>query len=80
MTREIVVPKWGLTIEQVTLLEWYKNVGDTVSVGESVAEVETDKATQEIVSQVQGRVVEILVEKGTDLNVGDPIARVDPAD
>lgn len=80
MTHEIVVPKWGLTIEQVTLLEWYKKVGDTVSVGEAVAEVETDKATQEIVSQVQGKVIEILVEQGTDLNVGDPIARVDPAD
>lgn len=75
---EIVVPKWGLTIEDVTLLEWYKQVGDTVDVDEPVAEAETDKVTQEIVSQVSGTIVELLAEEGAELTVGQPIAKVEP--
>lgn len=75
---EIVVPKWGLTTEEATLLEWYKEVGDTVAVDESVADVETDKVTQEIVSSVEGTIVELLVEEGAELAVGQPIAKVEP--
>lgn len=74
---EIVVPKWGLTVEEVTLLEWLKQVGDRVSIDEPVAEVETDKVTQEIISQVDGIIVELLVDEGADVKVGDPIAVVD---
>lgn len=75
---EIVVPKWGLTTDDVTLLEWYKHVGDAVVVDETVAEVETDKVTQEIVSQVDGTIVELLAEEGDDLTTGQPIAKVEP--
>ncbi|MEU3274229.1 biotin/lipoyl-containing protein [Saccharomonospora sp. NPDC006951] len=75
---EIVVPKWGLTTEEVVLLKWYKQVGDEVAVEEPVAEVETDKVTQEIVSQVGGTVAELLVEEGDELTVGQPIVRIDP--
>lgn len=75
---EIVVPKWGLTTEEMTLLEWYKEVGDTITVDEPIAEVETDKVTQEIVSQVAGTITELLVAEGDDLQVGQPIAKVDP--
>jgi pyruvate/2-oxoglutarate dehydrogenase complex dihydrolipoamide acyltransferase (E2) component len=75
---EIVVPKWGLTTEEVTLIEWYKQAGDRVEVDEPVAEVETDKVTQEIVSQVAGTITGLLVAEGAELKIGDPIARVDP--
>ncbi|HET6501404.1 MAG TPA: biotin/lipoyl-containing protein [Amycolatopsis sp.] len=75
---EIVVPKWGLTTEEVTLIEWYKQVGDRVEVDEPVAEVETDKVSQEIVSQVAGTITGLLVAEGAELKIGDPIARVDP--
>lgn len=75
---EIVIPKWGLTVEEVTLVAWLKQVGDHVEVDEPVAEVDTDKVTQELVSQVSGTIVELLVEEGADLKVGDPVARVDP--
>lgn len=75
---EIVVPKWGLTTEEATLVEWYIEVGDTVAVDEPVAEVETDKVTQEIVSQVEGTIVQLLVDEGADLTIGQPIAKVEP--
>lgn len=75
---EIIVPRWGLTTDEMTLLEWYKEVGDTVDVDEPVAEVETDKATQEIVSQAAGTIVQLLADEGDDLEVGQPIAKIDP--
>lgn len=75
---EIVVPKWGLTSDEVTLVAWYKQVGDTVAVDEPVAEVETDKVTQEIVSQVEGTITELLADVEDELAVGQPIAKVDP--
>lgn len=75
---EIVVPKWGLTTDEVTLLTWFKEVGDTVAVDEPVAEAETDKVTQEIVSQVAGTITELLVDEGDDLIIGQPIAKIDP--
>lgn len=75
---EIVVPKWGLTIEEVTLLEWLKEVGDRVDVDEPVATVETDKVTQDIVSQVSGTIAELLVKEGAELQIGQPIARIEP--
>jgi pyruvate/2-oxoglutarate dehydrogenase complex dihydrolipoamide acyltransferase (E2) component len=75
---EIVVPKWGLTTDGATLITWYKQVGDTVTVDEPVAEAETDKVTQEIVSQVAGTITELLVDEGDDLVVGQTIARTDP--
>lgn len=75
---DIVVPKWGLTTDEVILIEWLKAVGDTVAIDEPVAEVETDKTDAEVVSQAAGTIVEILVNEGDTVKIGDPIARVDP--
>lgn len=75
---EIVVPRWGLTSDDATLLVWLKNIGDTVEVQEPVAEVETDKAIQEIVSPVAGIIVELLAAAGDEVKTGQPIAKVEP--
>lgn len=74
----IVVPKWGLTTDEATLLTWHKAVGDAVAVDEPIAEAETDKVTQEIVSPVAGTIVELLVKEGDELTTGQPIATVRP--
>lgn len=75
---DIVVPKWGLTTEEIVLSSWLVRVGDTVRVDEPVAEADTDKITQEIVSPVDGTIVELLVAEGDELSIGQPIARIDP--
>ncbi|WP_033289735.1 lipoyl domain-containing protein [Amycolatopsis jejuensis] len=75
---DIVVPKWGLTIEEVTLLEWYKKAGDPVMAGEPVCLVESDKVTQEIVSQDGGTILELLAEPGDDIPTGKAIAKLGP--
>jgi pyruvate/2-oxoglutarate dehydrogenase complex dihydrolipoamide acyltransferase (E2) component len=77
MSREVKIPKWGLTIEKMTILEWLKGIGDQVGQGEALCEVETDKANSEIESPVAGTLVELRGEVGTEYRVGEVIAVID---
>jgi pyruvate/2-oxoglutarate dehydrogenase complex dihydrolipoamide acyltransferase (E2) component len=77
MSREVKIPKWGLTIEKMTILEWLKGVGDQVDQGDALCEVETDKANSEIESPVAGTLVELRGEVGTEYLVGEVIAVID---
>jgi pyruvate dehydrogenase E2 component (dihydrolipoamide acetyltransferase) len=71
---EIQMPKLSDTMTEGTLVAWKKNKGDNVSVGEVLAEIETDKATMEWESPEDGTLAEIYVEEGCKVNVGDKIA------
>jgi pyruvate/2-oxoglutarate dehydrogenase complex dihydrolipoamide acyltransferase (E2) component len=75
---EIVIPKLGLTVDEVVLLEWYVEPGHQVAVDEPVCEVESDKVIQEIVSTVAGTITELVAEEGATLEIGAVIARVAP--
>jgi len=75
VTQEI--PKVGLVMEAVRVTRWLKNVGDTVTVGEPLVEVETEKSVVEIEATVSGRLVEILVHVGQEASVGNQIARLE---
>jgi pyruvate/2-oxoglutarate dehydrogenase complex dihydrolipoamide acyltransferase (E2) component len=77
MSREVKIPKWGLTIEKMTILEWLKGIGDQVDQGEALCEVETDKANSEIEAPVAGTLVELRGEVGTEYLVGEVIAVID---
>ncbi|MFT4286993.1 lipoyl domain-containing protein [Nocardioides sp.] len=73
---DIVVPQWGLTMEDATLLTWLKQVGDHVAEGDPIAELETDKTNSELESPFSGTLIELLVEEGTDVVPGQVIARL----
>lgn len=77
MTREVKIPKWGLMIESMTIVDWLKDVGDRVEDGEALCEVETDKASSEIESPAAGTLVELRGEVGTKYTVGDVIAVIE---
>lgn len=79
MSTEIVVPQMGEGITEVTIMRWLKAVGDFVGEGEAIVAVETDKASMEIEAPVSGTLTELLVEAGDSPEVGDPIARLEPA-
>ena len=64
-------------MEAVRVTRWLKNVGDTVTLGEPLVEVETEKSVVEIEATVSGRLVEILVQVGQEASVGDQIARLE---
>lgn len=74
---EITVPDLeGAT--EITLGSWLKAAGDRVEAGEAVAEALTDKVNAEIESPVGGVIEELLVEEGSTVHSGQPIARIRP--
>ena len=76
---EIVMPRLSDSMEEGTVLRWLKGVGDEVSVGDELVEIETDKANMVYESDLDGTIVEVLAQEGDTLPVGDPIARVGDA-
>ena len=74
MPEEISMPKLSDTMEEGTLIKWYKAEGDYVQQGETLFEVETDKAVLEVEAFVSGVLSQILVQEGEKVPVGTPIA------
>jgi len=74
MPKYIDMPKLSDTMSEGTLLKWRKQVGDKISTGDVVAEVETDKATMEMESFADGILHKQLVSEGTKVSVGEHIA------
>jgi pyruvate dehydrogenase E2 component (dihydrolipoamide acetyltransferase) len=75
MATQILMPALSPTMEEGTLAKWLVKEGDTVSSGDILAEIETDKATMEFEAVDEGVVGKILVAEGTSgVKVNDPIA------
>ena len=75
MATEILMPALSPTMEEGTLAKWLVKEGDTVSSGDILAEIETDKATMEFEAVDEGIVGKILVAEGTEgVAVNTPIA------
>jgi len=75
MATEILMPALSPTMEEGTLAKWLVKEGDTVSSGDILAEIETDKATMEFEAVDEGIVGKILIGEGTEgVKVNTPIA------
>jgi pyruvate dehydrogenase E2 component (dihydrolipoyllysine-residue acetyltransferase) len=68
------IPKVGLVMENARLVRWLKNVGDTVTLGEPLLELETEKSVVEIEATASGRLVEQLLQVDQEASVGDRVA------
>jgi len=74
---DILMPALSPTMEEGVLAKWHVKVGDIVSAGDVIAEIETDKATMEVEAVDEGEVTDILVAEGTEgVKVNTPIARL----
>ncbi|HEY5814875.1 MAG TPA: dihydrolipoamide acetyltransferase family protein [Solirubrobacterales bacterium] len=76
---DVVMPRLSDSMEEGTILQWLKAVGDEVTIGDELVEIETDKANMAYESDVEGTLTEILVEEGETVPIGTPIARVGEA-
>src|SRR6185312_902667 len=74
MPIEITMPKLTDTMSEATLAKWLKKEGDAVKPGDMIAEVETDKATQELETFDEGTLAKIAMPEGGKANVGALIA------
>ena len=73
MPTNIEMPKLSDTMTEGTLVKWNKQVGDTIEIGDVIAEVETDKATMEMEAFDEGTLSEILVQEGQKAAVGSAL-------
>jgi 2-oxoglutarate dehydrogenase complex dihydrolipoamide succinyltransferase (E2) component len=74
---EVVMPQMGVSVAEGTIVEWRKRPGDWVEADEPICDVTTDKIDVEIPSPASGRLDRILVEPGTTVPVGTPLAEID---
>ncbi len=74
MKIKVEVPRLGLTVEDATMMEWHKQVGDAVEAGEVIGVIEADKATVELESPATGILSEIIGEIGETYEIGAPLA------
>jgi pyruvate dehydrogenase E2 component (dihydrolipoamide acetyltransferase) len=71
---DVLMPRLSDTMAEGTLLQWIKHEGDAVQRGDVIAEVETDKAIMEIEAYDSGVLTRIIVEPGSTVPIGQPIA------
>ncbi|MFP6729352.1 MAG: 2-oxoglutarate dehydrogenase complex dihydrolipoyllysine-residue succinyltransferase [Alphaproteobacteria bacterium] len=70
MTVEIKVPTLGESVTEATVIQWFKSAGEAIATDEMLLELETDKVTLEVPSPAGGRLSEIRVEAGDNVEVG----------
>ena len=73
---EFILPELGENIDAADVLKILIKVGDVVAADQAVIEIETDKATIEVPSNISGTVTEILIKEGQKAKVGQPVFRV----
>jgi 2-oxoglutarate dehydrogenase E2 component (dihydrolipoamide succinyltransferase) len=73
---DITIPNVGESVSEVTIATWFKQPGDAVAKDEAIVEIETDKASQELVAPEDGTLAEVLVAEGDTVAVGTLIAKL----
>ena len=76
MATEIRMPQFGVSMETGTVAQWLKAEGDTVKAGDVLASIETEKLTNDVVSEVDGVLLKIVAQEGEDIPVQGLMAYV----
>lgn len=77
MKEEVLLPQWGMGMDEGTVLEWLKKVGDKVAEDEPLAEIEAEKVTETLEAPATGTLTEILVEEGETAKVRTALAIIE---
>ena len=75
--KEVTMPKFGHLMEEGTIVCWNKKEGNRIEKGEVLLNVETDKTTLEVESNISGVIEKILVDEGESVPINSPIAIID---
>ncbi|EIW20102.1 MULTISPECIES: dihydrolipoamide acetyltransferase family protein [Pelosinus] len=76
MATELLMPKLGMTMEEGTIVTWFKKVGESVAEGEILLEILTDKVNMEVEAPAAGQVLAIIAAEGDIVEVNKPIAYI----
>src|SRR5580704_17910982 len=74
MAEVILMPRLSDTMTEGVIADWHKKVGDPVKKGDILADIETDKATMELESYKEGKLLFIGAQKGEKIAVNDHLA------
>src|SRR5215467_548825 len=80
MATKVIMPKLSPTMEEGQISRWLKKEGDKVSMGEPLAEIDTDKATMEMQALANGVLRKILIGEGQSAPLGQLIAVIGEPD
>jgi len=80
MIIEFKMPKMGESISEATIINWLKNVGDTIDAEETILEVATDKVDTDVPSPVAGVITQILFNKDEVVKVGTVLAIIEASE
>jgi pyruvate/2-oxoglutarate dehydrogenase complex dihydrolipoamide acyltransferase (E2) component len=75
-TMKVLLPQFGMGMQDGEIVRWMKQVGDRIELGEPLVEIEAAKATVEVPSPGSGTLTEILVEEGETVDVRAHIATI----
>src|ERR687885_1675914 len=76
-TVQITFPQMGESVSEGTVLEWRKQVGDTVEADEPLVEISTDKVDAEVPAPASGTLVKILAEPDQTVSVGSVLGEIE---
>src|SRR5262249_22518874 len=77
-TVQLLMPEMGESVTEGTVLEWHVAEGDAVEEGQTMVEVSTDKVDAEVPAPSSGTVTKLLVQPDETIDVGKPLAEIDP--
>ena len=77
MLEEVTVPKLGLVMDEVYLVEWLKELGEHAEEGELLFVLDIDKVAIEVESPVTGTLAKIIVENETQVEVGQVLGYIE---
>ena len=77
MKVDVLLPQWGMGMSEGTVTTWFKKVGDRVTEDEPLAEIEAEKATQELESPATGVLTAIVVAEGEEVKVRTVLAIIE---
>ena len=76
MAEPIIMPKFGMTMTEGTIMSWEKNVGDFVEKGEIILQIESDKAVMDVEAERSGYIVKIVADPEQVVECGETIALI----
>ena len=71
----VIMPQIGMTMQEGTINQWFKNDGDHIEKGEKMVEIGTEKLTNEIEAPASG-IFKAIAQVGDSIPCGDPIAEI----
>ena len=74
---DLVLPKMGESVDEATIVNWLKNVGDLIKVDDFIVEIATDKVDSEVPSDVNGKIIELCHKVNDVVKVGETICRIE---